>query len=462
MTEIMMYGEIGWEVTPADIAAQLTDLDGEDVTLRVNSPGGDVHGGLAIMNSLRAYPGQVTAVVEGLAASAASFIVAGGADRVIVRPTAEIMVHDAWTFCDGNAAEMERSAKDLNRLSGTLAGIYADKAGGDPETWRQIMREETWYTATEAVEAGLADAVEDARDAGAPAEPAAARTRKTGVMARFRYQGRRAAPAPAHNRPQGHDRKESVPMTALAKLAREMGIPETKAKAAMKRFLAEEVEMTSTIDITYPEDSTVVPTGSVTITPGDGEPTPPGLTFAVDTAPEGWTTEIDAETGALTVTAPSGAEPESTVDITVTVTGNDAPAALTVPVAVVAAAGESGEDGASTEGGSEELTTVVDTARLAELEEAAAYGRAAMQRDHKAKAQAFADAAFRDSKIGGAARKRWAAAWLADREDAETRMAQIPAGSVHRAEAGHARNDTAVVDQATADREERVRRSLTR
>lgn len=460
MNELLIYGEIGWDVNAADIATRLGELDGGDLTIRVNSPGGDVHGGLAIMNSLRGYAGKVTAVVEGLAASAASFIIVGGADRVVVRPGAEIMVHDAWTYADGNAAEMEKSAADLNRLSGTLAGIYAAKAGGTADEWRDIMRAETWFTADEAVAAGLADAVEDARTAE-PEDPAAvaARSRRAGVMARFRYAGRRAAPAPTINSPSGHERKEGG-MSALADLARELGQDEKKMRAALARFFAEEVTVTSTVDISYPEESTVVPTGSVTISP-TGE-VPPGLTFTVGEAPEGWTAEVEETTGVLTVTAPAGAEPDDEVELTVTATGTEA-VDLTVPVTVTAAGGGEPEDpapAAPADPGT--LTTLVDSARLAELEEAAAYGRAAMERDHEAKAQAFADAAFRDNKIGASARKRWAAAWLADREDAETRMAQIPAGTVHRAEAGHARTDKAAVDQATAEREERVRRSLNR
>lgn len=454
MDELLIYGEIGWEVNPTAVVTDLRAVEG-DLTVRVNSPGGEVHGGIAIMNALRALPGTVTVVVEGLAASAASFIAVGGADRLVLRPEASLMIHDAWTGVDGNAADLTKAVEELDRISSTMAQIYSTKAGGTPEQWREAMRAETWFTASEAVDAGLADAVEDAR------APALASVTRSPIMARFRYQGRASAPPPKINGPSGHNRKESG-MSALSKLAREMGQDEKKVKAALQRFFAEEVTVTSTVDVEYPEDTTVVPTGSETI-PLTSE-VPEGVVFTVSDSPDGWGAEVDESTGALTVTAPSGVEPDDEVVVTVTATGTDSETVeIPVTVTVTSVAGE--PDPATSGAGTGEpgsLTTTVDSARLAELEEAAAYGRAAMERDHEAKAKAFADAAFRDNKIGAAARKRWAAAWIADREDAETRMAQIPTGTVHRAEAGHARTDQVAVDKATSDREDRVRRSLTR
>ncbi|OLT54843.1 hypothetical protein BJF89_01010 [Corynebacterium sp. CNJ-954] len=455
MNELLIYGEIGWEVNPTEVARILGEMEG-DLTVRVNSPGGDVHDGHAIMNTLRGYPGTVTVIIEGLAASAASYIAIGGADRVIIRPSAELMIHDAWTYADGNAAAMEKVLADLNRISTTMSEIYSAKAGGTPDEWRDIMRAETWYTAAEALDAGLVDAVEDARAVAAAVMP------RAGIMANFRYSGRRDAPAPKTHRPTGRKRKEGG-MSALTDLARDLGQPETKVKSALARFFAEELQVTSTVEVTYPEDSTVVPTGSATITPV-GE-VPSGLTFAIDTTPDGWTAEVDEATGVLNVTAPSGAEPDDEVEVTVTATGTEA-VTLTAAITVKAAAGEGDEPGTGTGDpvvpGADTLTSVIDSSRLAELEEAAAYGWKAMERDREDKAKAFAENAFRDNKIGAAARKRWAAAWVNDREDAEARMAQIPSGTVHRGEDGHARTDSDTVATAESERDERVRRSLTR
>ena len=158
MSEIVMYGGVGWEITAQDVLANLNDVDG-DVTVRVNSAGGDAFEGVAIMNALRSHTGQVTVIVEGLAASAASVIAVGGADRLIMRPGSELMIHDAWSFADGNAADLEKLAADLERTSQSMAEIYAAKAGTAPDVMRQMMRDETWFSAQEAVDAGLADSV---------------------------------------------------------------------------------------------------------------------------------------------------------------------------------------------------------------------------------------------------------------------------------------------------------------
>lgn len=457
MSEVLLYGEIGWECTASDMVRQVQDAEG-DLLVRVNSPGGDVYDGLAIMNALRAHDGTVTAVVEGLAASAASFIVVGGADRVVVRPTAEIMIHDAMSFVGGNAAEMLAAITDLERISDNLASIYADRAGGDAAEWRDRMKAETWFSAQEAVDAGLADAVEDGRPAESDRVPVSALSR-TRVAAKFRYQGRRAAPAPDTTSPPGHERKESH-VSALADLAREMGQDENKMKAALGRFLNEEVTLTSTIDITYPEGSTVVPTGSVTVEPGGGEPTPPGLVFAVGEAPEGWSAEVEETTGVLTVTAPAGAEPDEEVTVTVTVTGNDEPVELPVTITVKSASGDGEEspttDPATAPAGPEMVTVPADT--LAALQVAAKYGWAAKEQAEDSALVAEVDGFIRDGqavaanrqKIIDAARKNPQV--LAD-------YRQVPKNLIPVREIGHGRDPETAEESVSTDLRSRAARS---
>lgn len=187
MNELLMYGTVGWEITAAEVIGKLGEING-DVTVRVNSYGGDSFEGVAVMNALRHHDGQVTVVVDGVAASAASIIAVGGADRLVMRPGSELMIHDAWTFADGNAADLSKVAGDLERTSQSMAGIYAEKVGGDPDVWRDMMRAETWFSAQEAVDAGLADAVEDGRTVEKPV------LAKSGP--RFAYAGRERAPKP--------------------------------------------------------------------------------------------------------------------------------------------------------------------------------------------------------------------------------------------------------------------------
>lgn len=164
--EIWIYDEIGmWGVSAQDFVSDLAAVNADDLTLHINSPGGDVYDGLAIYNSLKQHPAAVTVMIEGLAASAASFIAMAGNSIEIAR-NAEMMIHDASTIAIGNAADMRETMDTLERVSENIADIYTQRAGGTKAGWRKSMQAETWYSADAAVEAGLAD-----RLTGAPDEP---------------------------------------------------------------------------------------------------------------------------------------------------------------------------------------------------------------------------------------------------------------------------------------------------
>ena len=142
-----------------NLVQDLAGLKVDDLHIHINSPGGEVDDGIAIYNAIRRHPANVTVHIDGLAASAASFIAMAG-DTVLVSRNAQVMIHDALTFAFGNEAELRKSADLLGRYSDNIADIYAQQAGGTVESWREVMRAETWYTGVEAVEAGLADAVD--------------------------------------------------------------------------------------------------------------------------------------------------------------------------------------------------------------------------------------------------------------------------------------------------------------
>lgn len=174
-------------VSAKEFVKSLDELPEEvtEIRLHINSPGGDSFDGIAILNALRAHPARVVAIVDGIAASAASFI-AVGADELVMSRNSELMIHDAWGLCVGNATDMHSMADMLDRHSDNLASIYAEKAGGTVETWRAAMQKETWYSADEAVAAGLADRVD-----------AKAKSAKSKFdLSIFAYAGRDAAPAP--------------------------------------------------------------------------------------------------------------------------------------------------------------------------------------------------------------------------------------------------------------------------
>jgi ATP-dependent Clp endopeptidase proteolytic subunit ClpP len=157
--EIAIYDEIGYfGVTAGDFLDELKALDVKQIDVRINSPGGDVWDGLAIYNSLRDHPAQVTTYVDGLAASAASIIVQAGTRRVAAKAS-ELMIHEAWGLVVGNASDMRDAAQRLDQASGMIAGVYADRAGGTVDGWREAMRAESWYTGAEAADAGLVDEV---------------------------------------------------------------------------------------------------------------------------------------------------------------------------------------------------------------------------------------------------------------------------------------------------------------
>lgn len=154
---LYLYDEISYfGVTAADFVAELSELGGQDFTLHVNSPGGDVFEGLAMLNSLRAYKGKVTVYVDGLAASAASFLIMG-ADEVVMCANSELMIHDAWGMCLGNAADMVDMAQRLDKVSDNIADVYAGRGTDTRAAWRERMRAEAWYGPDEAVAVGLAD-----------------------------------------------------------------------------------------------------------------------------------------------------------------------------------------------------------------------------------------------------------------------------------------------------------------
>jgi ATP-dependent protease ClpP protease subunit len=161
--EVFIYGYIGddWaeeDVTAASFTKTLRAITAPVIDLRVNSPGGAVFDGIAIYTALLDHPATVDVTVDGVAASAASFVSMAG-DTVAMQKPAKMMIHDASGIVLGNAADMQEMADLLNELSDTIAGIYADRAGGTVAKWRDAMKTETWYSAAAAVEAGLADQV---------------------------------------------------------------------------------------------------------------------------------------------------------------------------------------------------------------------------------------------------------------------------------------------------------------
>lgn len=145
--------------SPLMVIAALRGAAGP-VTLRLNSPGGSVFGAQAIVQAMREHPHPITVRVDGVAASAASWIATAGAETVM-GDGAVMMIHCAAGMAFGNANEMLEMAQFLEKIDGVIAGHYAARSGQPADGFLQQMQAETWFTAAEAVQAGLADRVDD-------------------------------------------------------------------------------------------------------------------------------------------------------------------------------------------------------------------------------------------------------------------------------------------------------------
>ena len=161
------WGEY-WGISAKEFTTALDELPDTitEIEVLINSPGGEVWEALAILNSLRRHKARVVAVVEGIAASSASFI-AAGVDELRIMENAQFFIHKAWGMCVGNEHDMAKYATDLAHEDRNIASIYASKAGRNADQWLAEMSEETWFSADEAVTAGLADSVIRARESAA-------------------------------------------------------------------------------------------------------------------------------------------------------------------------------------------------------------------------------------------------------------------------------------------------------
>lgn len=143
-------------VTASRIAAALRAIGGADVTVNINSPGGDMFEGLAIYNLLREYDGKVTVKVLGLAASAASIIAMAG-DEVQIGRGAFLMIHNCWVYAMGNRHDLAQVAADMEPFDKAMNDIYGARTGLSSEAIEAMMNAETYIGGSDAVEKGFAD-----------------------------------------------------------------------------------------------------------------------------------------------------------------------------------------------------------------------------------------------------------------------------------------------------------------
>ncbi len=200
-----------WGVSAKEFARELDQLpdDVDEIRLLINSPGGEVWEGIAIMNALRSHKARTVAVVEGIAASSASFI-AASCDELVMMQNSELYIHNAWGVVIGDAADLRTVADDLEQhYDRNIASVYAAKSGDTVEHWLGEMDKDRFMTAEQAVAEKLADRIEGVGDADAAKA-------KFDMTAFARSDGRRAAVSasaaqpPVSTEPGSTIRKETV------------------------------------------------------------------------------------------------------------------------------------------------------------------------------------------------------------------------------------------------------------
>ena len=160
--DVYIFDEIGaYGVTAQDFIAEIKDLKDMPINIRINSLGGDVFNGMAIYNVIKKRTYNTTVYIEGIAASIAT-IIALGADEVVMSENSLFMIHNAWGGTMGDAKDMRKSAATLEKISAELTEIYVKKTGLSYDRVAEMMDEETWLNAEEALELGFINAISDA------------------------------------------------------------------------------------------------------------------------------------------------------------------------------------------------------------------------------------------------------------------------------------------------------------
>nr|WP_205299359.1 head maturation protease, ClpP-related [Paraburkholderia sp. Cy-641] len=165
-TSIYLYDAIDpwWGISAEAFARQLNAIETPNINLRINSPGGDVFEARAIVTAIRQHSANIDSYVDGIAASAASYVALAG-KKVEIADGAFFMIHKGWTIEMGNADELRKTASLLDKIDDSIANDYAARTGKSKDELLALMAEETWYSSAEAKEFGFADRIGGSADA---------------------------------------------------------------------------------------------------------------------------------------------------------------------------------------------------------------------------------------------------------------------------------------------------------
>lgn len=176
--DLYIFGDIcAWpwesqgEQSGVSVVRQLKELDADEIRVHINSYGGDVAEGLAIYNVLREHKAKITTICDGFACSAASVVFMAG-DKRVMQPASLLMIHNAWTVAMGNAAELRKTADDIEIITQASVEAYKTVATISEEEIKALMDAETWILPKDAVEYGFATEIDDEDDDDEPKQSA--------------------------------------------------------------------------------------------------------------------------------------------------------------------------------------------------------------------------------------------------------------------------------------------------
>lgn len=160
VSHIYMYDTIGdyWGIEPENFIKQLNEIDTPEIVLHINSPGGDVFDARAIATAIKQHSSIITAQIDGLCASAATYISAA-CKSVSMADGGFYMIHEGWTLAMGNKNDLGKTVALLEKVDNSIVNDYERKTGQSREQLESWMKDETWFSAEEAKEHGFIDSI---------------------------------------------------------------------------------------------------------------------------------------------------------------------------------------------------------------------------------------------------------------------------------------------------------------
>lgn len=221
--DITIFGDItSWPWMESDVSAymlsrQITDLDVDVINVHISSYGGEIQEGLAIYNALRQHKAKVRTYCDGFACSIASVIFMAGEQRIMSNASL-LMVHNPWTYTEGNARELRKKAEDLDKMTQASVNAYMERVNISEEEVKRLLDEETWLQPSEALEYGFATSV-----TGAEPQAKYSQSVRKHVVEKLVEKRRAVEPVPEQEQAEDTTPKEKTLMSLFKGIAQKEG-----------------------------------------------------------------------------------------------------------------------------------------------------------------------------------------------------------------------------------------------